>query len=682
MALCSKCSTLVLVDLWNNDVVFHENLQALVQSAEQGCAFCRLCWTRIQQDCAPADVQLCLAALSLGSQISDVAIYITGELHPVGLVPNEPSQLYVSCGKMPGKVGDLTTNGLFTRLHIFAEPGSPATVLFGERYITVDRNPNLHVDHTRQWLEFCRKHHNVCNYASHPEARRMPTRVIDVGDPDSKTCSRLVLTKDLKNKAEKYISLSYCWGVGVQHAVELRDHNLADLLICLPEKNLTKTHQEAIQLTRELGIRYLWIDSLCIIQDNLGDWESESKRMASVYGGAELTIIAGRAADSREGFVANNYASRKDVPQPVPLMCGPNPLTGEGDLGHLYVCIPRSKAIGPVTSRGWCFQEAIFSTRAILFCEEQLSFRCRMLARWEDGRTAVDGNDASFHLGGPRPGSKPEVLRRWYAMLSDFTSRELTEPNDIFASITSIAQLVHSVVKCRYLAGLWEDDMPRGLMWKARIQLYAGRHPPLTKPKASGRRKGEPKGDEVKRAPSWSWASVQGPVAWIATARREPRYLDEHNICVRPRHEDCWAPLEDWGEPDRLYMPALELHLWGRPVEVRCAAMTVAEYVKSLPEVATTNWGPKHRVYGVLLETLVILPNDNVPNGNTAVAGVGYFDFPDDAKPTRLWCLQLVKAEGLLLTRDVDEKFRRVGWFLVESNGYPEGASEVAVDLV
>ncbi|KAK3386661.1 hypothetical protein B0H63DRAFT_468186 [Podospora didyma] len=128
MTLCSKCSSLVLVDLWNNDVVFHENLQALVQSAEQRCAFCRLCWTRIQQNFTPASVQLCLAASSSGPQISGVAIYITGELHPGDPVPNGSR---ASCFSGTLRTSRTTVRSLTTQL-----PGRKSSARTGTRFAT------------------------------------------------------------------------------------------------------------------------------------------------------------------------------------------------------------------------------------------------------------------------------------------------------------------------------------------------------------------------------------------------------------------------------------------------------------------------------------------------------------------------------------------------------------------
>lgn len=523
----------------------------------------------------------------------------------------------------------------------------------------------------------------------------MPTRLIDVSKPGS---ARLVLSKQLP-KAQPYMALSYCWGEGVRHAIELTDKNIGELFTTLPESHLTKSHRDAIQFTRDFGIRYLWIDSLCIIQGNLTDWESESKRMGTVYGNAELTIIAGRAADSREGFLTNDFYLRTKTPPPVTIKSGASPSTRDGaDLGPLYVTVPRSGERGPVNTRGWCYQEYLLSINSICFGEEKVFFQCRSGMRCEDGHCTTTAENASQYIYGPGISSKAEVFRRWYSMLHEFTPRALTEPFDVFACVNSIAQQAHRVLQCRYLAGLWEDDMVRGLMWKARHQHYLPLKTPLTRPTTSGRCKGEVKGKPVIRAPSWSWARVQGPVVWDTLARREGRYCDPKTVFIRPLNKNNrWTMQEECGKPDRLYMSALELQFYGRVLRVQCsqsqtASTEMEKYLESLPANLNVSWAPKHRKYGVLLKVfsdsnhLVKRVSKSKDNGrmDTDVVGGGFFDFPNEKRPDNLWCLRVIVDEGLFLTRDGGGKFHRVGWFLMGDTGKKlfEGLEEVAIDLV
>lgn len=184
-------------------------------------------------------------------------------------------------------------------------------------------------------------------------------------------------------KPQQYIALSYCWGAGVQKPVELRDDTKLALLAGVSANNLVKTHREAIQFTQAFGVRYLWVDALCIIQGDQEDWERESKSMALIYGNAVLVLIAGRANDCRNGFIDNDLSV-----SPVARRCGSSLMgvddTGR-DLGPVYISFPRVLAKGPVSDRGWCFQESMLARRSICFGQEQISFCCKFGVQWEDG---------------------------------------------------------------------------------------------------------------------------------------------------------------------------------------------------------------------------------------------------------------------------------------------------------
>ena len=141
----------------------------------------------------------------------------------------------------------------------------------------------------------------------------MPTRVIDVGPTTSELTSsthvRLISTDGVQ---DPYIALSYCWGADTTGVFTLHSETYSLMTgrggICV--SRLARTHREVISLVRALGFRYLWIDALCIIQGDAADWERESKTMARVYGNAALTVIAGRSAGSKDGFVTNELLER------------------------------------------------------------------------------------------------------------------------------------------------------------------------------------------------------------------------------------------------------------------------------------------------------------------------------------------------------------------------------------
>jgi hypothetical protein len=120
---------------------------------------------------------------------------------------------------------------------------------------------------------------------------------------------------------EKYIALPYCWVTDTSDILTLNVDTYAAMTRKINDSDLAKTHQEVISLARALNIRYACVDAICIIQGDAADWEREPKTMAQVYGYATLTVIAGRSADSRKGFITNNFDVER---QPSAL-----PTTGE-----------------------------------------------------------------------------------------------------------------------------------------------------------------------------------------------------------------------------------------------------------------------------------------------------------------------------------------------------------------
>jgi hypothetical protein len=131
-----------------------------------------------------------------------------------------------------------------------------------------------------------------------PQATHLPTRVIDVGEPDG---SRLSLY--ISNGAvTKYVALSHCWGQ-VTHLMTT-PQSLEAHINGIEWTSLSQTFRDAVITTRKLGIRYLWIDSLCILQGDVQDWELESGRMADIYAGAHVVLAATYAPDGSIGLFA------------------------------------------------------------------------------------------------------------------------------------------------------------------------------------------------------------------------------------------------------------------------------------------------------------------------------------------------------------------------------------------
>ena len=180
--------------------------------------------------------------------------------------------------------------------NVVALPGGIGSKLPDEESLS---NANLRL--ISGWLDNCAAEHANCWSEKLP---CLPTRVIDVGSLDGYQKPRLVVTD---GRPSRYCALSHCWGdqavPGAGQSLRLLQSNLRELQLKIPTGSLPKTFGDAIETSRKLEIRYLWIDALCIIQDSKADWEYESARMNDVYECSYLTIVATSARSSTDGFL-------------------------------------------------------------------------------------------------------------------------------------------------------------------------------------------------------------------------------------------------------------------------------------------------------------------------------------------------------------------------------------------
>ena len=172
----------------------------------------------------------------------------------------------------------------------------------------------------RRWLDQC-KYHDECN--REPDGISLPTRVVDVGGFDG---FELRLHETTGTAHMPYVALSHCWGS--LKSCRLTSYNLQHYTKQILPSELPQTFKDAVRVTRLFGFRYLWIDSLCIIQDDRMDWEVESAKMSSIYNHAYLVVAASCAANAEAGFLH---------PRPITgLKCGS--LLHDGRQHDTYLC--------------------------------------------------------------------------------------------------------------------------------------------------------------------------------------------------------------------------------------------------------------------------------------------------------------------------------------------------------
>ncbi|KAI8966188.1 heterokaryon incompatibility protein-domain-containing protein [Daldinia sp. FL1419] len=367
----------------------------------------------------------------------------------------------------------------------------------------------------RSWLEECRSSHKICrgNVISEP-----PKRLLDVSVPSTFEAVRLCSTSNLHDKNLAYIALSHCWGQ--QQPLKTTLESLQENMNGIREDRLPPTFYDAVRTCRQLGIRYLWIDSLCIVQDDETDFEVECARMNSIYANAVLTIAASDAKDSSEGL----FKSRKL--KPVRLVYKDKSSTPELTVTMQPVVATMMQELrGPLQTRAWVLQERHMSPRIVHYTKKGLMWECREAVASEYQRAMsfkdkVDESDSqelsciqfSGILGKKDltpPLSHVSVFyNSWYICVEQYSCRLLSRPEDRLPALAGFAAEWERINPGdQYLAGLWKSDLLVGLTW---FPSFEEHHIKFPLPKVY---EIWPPETPFKGIPSWSWAAFDGPVA-------------------------------------------------------------------------------------------------------------------------------------------------------------------------
>lgn len=341
----------------------------------------------------------------------------------------------------------------------FGSTGSAASEYVEGRPIVLDMSSAAVIDPVKELLNDCFLLHAKCPKPSSNQEFQ-PTRVIDVGVIGNHETSSVRITDKVKPSA--YVALSYCWG-GPQ-AVTTTMVTLEDHLRQLPMEKMPQTIKDAITVTRNLGIRYLWVDALCIIQDSDEDKATEISNMGQIYKNATLTIAATCSQSANEGFLWERQPSRG---------CQVDLLLPNGDLTKMFVseCV-LEESKRPLDSRGWAFQESTLSPRLLIYGTMDVSWRCST----KTFETISGGSNERF-IPSPRlpneisvdrslPEEKIKIQNQaWRSLMIDYTSRSLTFPTDRLSAIAGVTAEFGKLFNDEYLVGMWRKTLKNDLGW-------------------------------------------------------------------------------------------------------------------------------------------------------------------------------------------------------------------------
>jgi hypothetical protein len=402
------------------------------------------------------------------------------------------------------------------------------------------------------WYQQCSQSHTACQFYRPPKYRG-PTRLVHV-ENDLQSW-RLVENADGTPRNIRYSAVSHCWGDTVMF--KLTEENRNELLQTWTRiSRLPKTFQDAIKVTVSLGFSHLWIDSLCIIQNSKEDWQSEASRMGDVYSYAEFTIAAASARNGSEGC----FRSRSQpsiAPRTLGIPEGERLETQEYmlvDQGYLREQVGAS----PLYQRAWVVQERFLSRRILNFAHDQIFWECSTREACETYPASIptalyDTYSYIFQKGLGRIRllfslDRQEMLEashkhrkflysNWHELINIYMNCGLTNEEDKLIAISAVAKLFGIALKDVYLAGIWQNDLHVGLLWRLK--------------KATG----ESKKLSCYRAPSWSWAAFEQPIHdyWFLTEKEDGPVnteFDSHCIqfksaCVDTVTDDRWGQINN-----------------------------------------------------------------------------------------------------------------------------------------
>ncbi|SJL14218.1 uncharacterized protein ARMOST_17674 [Armillaria ostoyae] len=416
------------------------------------------------------------------------------------LLITPPSQKHdmttVQGEEVPG--GDNTWKIIF---QIHTTEDDPAARFIHDREVFWDVDSPKSYNLIKKRIDECSRH-DRCPPPRH-QGVRLPTRVIDCADEDQ---PRLFVSQGTEGN---YITLSYVWGENQPDCTKTT--NLDSYTEAIPMQNIPKTISDAITVTRKLGLRFLWVDALCILQDSREDKAREITQMRRIFHDAYVTVIAACAHKVSDGFLHDRRVTMAEwgcLESMLLFFCCPDEGIGTMQLQGL-----RTAPEEPVDERAWCLEERALSPCRLIYTTHTLLYECQTshdningapnfveLCDTEDipwlpdsiflASHRSESSSAELHL------DDKTSLKAWCDILETYTLRALTKPRDRLVALSGIVEQFHRVwPQSRYLTGLWEHQLPRTLLWFNRRKLE--RH----------RREGH-----RYRAPSWSWASMDGGI--------------------------------------------------------------------------------------------------------------------------------------------------------------------------
>ena len=520
--LCSRCQEMLNIDALVSEqksgCLHHPSYTALCEAAEAGCEMCQLIRAEAKQSrfrYKPLEDEYDKDLPEEETRIRWVAFDRKKNVRGIRRVRIEQRKRFENISNdLDRQRGTYPFLFLFFSFEVL--PTSPLASLVRGRPIATTSASDACFDQASHWMKNCLQNHPNC-----PRPKSvLPTRVIDLGGNPESPEVRLLHTH---GQHGEWVTLSHCWGTSspLLTTTSTVEKNCQSLLI----EDLPLLYRDAIAVVRRLGLQYLWIDSLCILQDSRADWLVESANMGGIYRNAILNIAAEASPDSEHGIFRSGDEHRHLSTPMIELTFYSVDLNCEGTVyitpDHYY------RAAKPLQARAWVLQENMFSPRKLHYHSDELPWSCEtaLIANESDPeqernvRQVTAPHSVFRYPWVPEPDDEwghkelerhhPSVLGLWHRKLSDFMGRQITFNSDRLPAIAGLAKEIAKQTRYDYVAGLWKQDMLSCLLWRAaRIGTIQNNHP------------------------SWSWAVVhsQQHIPWGSTSSLEAGQIleDDH----------------------------------------------------------------------------------------------------------------------------------------------------------
>lgn len=455
-SLCESCNLIPLGKLLESEAFQHSWMENLAQLRESAIS-CTLC--NVFLDSLPAELE----------DISDIKIFLKDNSLHTNIAGKEytcPLELYADPGTEAAK------KGVSVGLPFLSKPGS-----------------DMQFQIIREWLGYCEAQH-ACYVPPNDLETELPTRVIDVGSPNDENI-RLFVSKGSRGR---YIALSHKWGTS--RPMRTLRGNIDKLSERIDFTHLPKTFQDVVLVTRKLGIRYLWIDSLCIVQDDEEDWRREAQQMANIFRQAYCTIAAASASGSSDGFLNPRTERRwfklsdKEDDNPTYLYAS-----------EVVANFNRDVVDGPLNERAWVFQERTLSSRIIHFTTEQIYLECGYGCICENMTYSFKPLTllGSCRFPEPNPGYPRRTKESAFEeTFTKFTTLAITFESDRPLAVAGLEQRLAQFYGTESTYGIVHAFLARSLFWN----------------RAGAKRLKHIKFLEAHPVPSWSWMAYHGKIQY------------------------------------------------------------------------------------------------------------------------------------------------------------------------